>query len=107
MPTESNLHTTASLETRETASLIGGDKVEGTAVYRSNGDKIGQIQRVMTAPERGPRSGTWGQYCASAVGRDAGSFNDAGNAVDIGSEFEITVEEMIELLNDRVPWSPS
>jgi hypothetical protein len=37
---ESNLHTTASLETRETASLIGSDKVEGTAVYRSNGDKM-------------------------------------------------------------------
>jgi hypothetical protein len=45
MPAESNLHATgSSLETRETASLIGSDKVEGTAVYRSNGDKIGQIQ---------------------------------------------------------------
>jgi hypothetical protein len=53
---------------------------------------------ISSAPERSPRSGTWGQYCASAVWRDAGSFNDAGNAVDIGIEFEITVEEMIELL---------
>jgi sporulation protein YlmC with PRC-barrel domain len=32
---------------RETASMIGSDKVEGTAVYRSNGDKVGQIERVM------------------------------------------------------------
>jgi len=35
------------LDTRETASLIGSDKVEGTSVYRSNGEKIGQIERVM------------------------------------------------------------
>jgi hypothetical protein len=34
-------------QTRETHSLIGSDKVEGTAVYRSNGDKVGNIQRVM------------------------------------------------------------
>src|SRR5580700_12226249 len=53
MPTESNLHSTASLETWETASLIGSDKVEGTAVYRSNGDKIGQIQRVMIGKQSG------------------------------------------------------
>jgi hypothetical protein len=32
---------------RETASLIGSDKVEGTAVYRSNGEKVGTIERVM------------------------------------------------------------
>ena len=32
---------------RETHSLIGSDKVEGTAVYRSNGEKVGQIERVM------------------------------------------------------------
>jgi PRC-barrel domain len=35
------------LDQRETASLIGSDKVEGTAVYRSNGDRVGQIERVM------------------------------------------------------------
>jgi|ERR1700674_356465 len=34
-------------DTRETASLIAADKVEGTAVYRSNGDKVGKIERVM------------------------------------------------------------
>lgn len=27
--------------------LIGSDRVEGTAVYRSDGTKIGQIERVM------------------------------------------------------------
>ena len=54
MPFESNLNTgTQPLETRETHSLIGSDKVEGTAVYRSNGDKIGQIQRVMISKQSG------------------------------------------------------
>jgi hypothetical protein len=37
----------SALEVRETHSLIGSDKVEGTAVYRSNGDKVGTIERVM------------------------------------------------------------
>src|SRR5438874_8967109 len=40
-------------EQRETYDLIGSDKVEGTNVYRSNGEKIGQIERVML----GKRSG--------------------------------------------------
>lgn len=31
----------------ETPSLIASDKVEGTPVYRSNGDKIGRIENVM------------------------------------------------------------
>ena len=35
------------LDKRETFSLIGSDKVEGTAVYRSNGDRVGKIERVM------------------------------------------------------------
>jgi PRC-barrel domain len=35
------------VEKRETASLIGSDKVEGTPVYRSNGERVGQIERVM------------------------------------------------------------
>ena len=34
-------------ETRETGNLIGSDKVEGTAVYGSGGNKIGSIERVM------------------------------------------------------------
>src|SRR5579864_872481 len=32
---------------RETASLIGSDKVEGTAVYGADDRKIGNVQRVM------------------------------------------------------------
>ena len=31
----------------ETHSLIASDKVKGTAVYGSNGDKVGTIKRVM------------------------------------------------------------
>lgn len=34
-------------ETRETGNLIGSDKVEGTAVYGADGNKIGSIERVM------------------------------------------------------------
>ena len=37
----------ANVSARETARLIGSDKVEGTAVRRSNGDKVGTIERVM------------------------------------------------------------
>ena len=32
---------------RETGTLIGSDKVEGTAVYGSDDSKIGSIERVM------------------------------------------------------------
>lgn len=32
---------------RETASLIGSDKVQGTEVFRPNGEHIGHIERVM------------------------------------------------------------
>ena len=32
---------------RETVSLIGSDKVEGTAVYGADDNKIGTVQRVM------------------------------------------------------------
>ena len=31
----------------ETISLIGSDKVQGTAVYSADGEKIGSIERVM------------------------------------------------------------
>src|SRR5687767_13749490 len=34
-------------KTRETAGLIGSDKVEGTNVYDAHGEKIGSIERVM------------------------------------------------------------
>ena len=36
-----------SLDRRETFSLIASDKVEGTPVYRSNGEKVGKIERIM------------------------------------------------------------
>ncbi len=35
------------MEDRETFSLIGSDKVEGTNVYGANGEKVGYIERVM------------------------------------------------------------
>jgi len=35
------------IEDRETGNLIGSDKVEGTAVYGADDQKIGSIQRVM------------------------------------------------------------
>jgi hypothetical protein len=53
MAIESNLHTAQTLEARETHGLIGSDKVEGTAVYRSNGDKVGAIARVMIDKRNG------------------------------------------------------
>jgi hypothetical protein len=34
-------------EANETLKLIGSDKVQGTAVYGPDGDKIGSIERVM------------------------------------------------------------
>ena len=36
-----------STEARETAGLIGSDKVEGTYVYDANGEHVGSIERVM------------------------------------------------------------
>ena len=35
------------LDKRETSNLIGSDKVEGTPVYRLNGENVGRIERVM------------------------------------------------------------
>jgi hypothetical protein len=40
-------------ETRETGTLIGSDKVEGTAVYGPNDQKIGSIERVMIDKKSG------------------------------------------------------
>jgi hypothetical protein len=37
----------SAVEERETTSLIGSDKVEGTAVYGADNAKIGTIERVM------------------------------------------------------------
>jgi len=35
------------MDTNETGTLIGSDKVEGTAVYGADSNKIGSIERVM------------------------------------------------------------
>lgn len=35
------------IDRRETPGLIGSDKVEGTPVYRPDGNRVGQIERVM------------------------------------------------------------
>jgi PRC-barrel domain len=53
MVIETNLHNPTSLESRETHGLIGSDKVEGTAVYRSNGEKVGNIAQVMIGKQSG------------------------------------------------------
>jgi PRC-barrel domain len=53
MALESNTYATSAAERRETHELIGSDKVEGTAVYRSNGEKIGSIARVMIGKTSG------------------------------------------------------
>lgn len=39
--------TANTLDRRETAALIGSDKVEGTAVYGTDQKKIGNLERVM------------------------------------------------------------
>src|SRR5215813_6959477 len=45
---ETLMVTTATVDDRrETVSLIGSDKVEGTAVYGANDERIGSVQRVM------------------------------------------------------------
>ena len=40
-------------EVRETGTLIGSDKVEGTAVYGADQTKIGSIERVMIDKKSG------------------------------------------------------
>ena len=40
-------------EARETAGLIGSDKVEGTAVYDAKGERMGSIARVMLEKRSG------------------------------------------------------
>ena len=35
------------VESKETTSLIGSDKVDGTSVYGGDGKKIGSVERVM------------------------------------------------------------
>jgi hypothetical protein len=45
--------TARNLSARETGGLIGSDMVEGTAVYRPNGERIGTIERVMIDKRNG------------------------------------------------------
>jgi PRC-barrel domain len=40
-------------EAQETADLIGSDKVEGTAVYDANGERMGSIECVMLEKRSG------------------------------------------------------
>src|ERR1035437_7267902 len=42
----SPMTTTNSLESRETTTLIGSDKVEGTAVYGTDEKKIGKLEQI-------------------------------------------------------------
>jgi hypothetical protein len=46
-PMETHQVSAGRLGAHEVVGLIGSDKVEGTAVYRPNGDRIGAINRVM------------------------------------------------------------
>jgi hypothetical protein len=78
MTMETNLHTPTSLEARETHALIGSDKVEGTAVYRSNGEKVGSITRVMI----GKQSGKVG-YAVMSFGGFLGIGEDSVGNVDL------------------------
>jgi sporulation protein YlmC with PRC-barrel domain len=41
------------LEKRETAELIGSTKIEGSCVFRANGERIGTIDRVMIHKQTG------------------------------------------------------
>lgn len=40
-------------EERETSELIGSDKVEGSAVYGADGERIGSIERIMIGKTTG------------------------------------------------------
>ena len=44
---------TRDLDRKETGSLIGSDKVEGTSVYGLGEDKIGKIERIMIDKQSG------------------------------------------------------
>jgi len=44
---------TASIGARETGTLIGSDKVEGTAVYGADQRRIGSIERLMIDKQNG------------------------------------------------------
>ena len=43
------------MNTTKSHDLIGHNKVKGSMFYRSNGDKIGQIKRIMLGDQRQSR----------------------------------------------------
>jgi hypothetical protein len=59
------------MDDREQGNLIGSDKVEGTAVYGANSEKIGSIERVMIDKMSGKVS-----YAVLAFGGFLGLGND-------------------------------
>jgi hypothetical protein len=59
------------MEDKEQGNLIGSDKVEGTAVYGANNEKIGSIERVMIDKMSGKVS-----YAVLAFGGFLGLGND-------------------------------
>jgi hypothetical protein len=58
-------------EERETGTLIGSDKVEGTAVFGMNDERIGSIERVMIEKTSGKVS-----YAVLGFGGFLGIAND-------------------------------
>jgi hypothetical protein len=52
-------------EERETVTLIGSDKVEGTAVYRADDKQIGLIERVMIDKRSGVSYAALAAFSAS------------------------------------------
>jgi hypothetical protein len=52
-PSNPGWRKTMALEADETGNLIGSDKVEGTAVYGADHNKIGSIERVMIDKKSG------------------------------------------------------
>ena len=59
------------MEERETGTLIGSDKVEGTSVYAADGSQMGTIERVMIDKRSGKVS-----YAVLSFGGFLGIGND-------------------------------
>ena len=59
-------------EARETADLIGSDKVESTTVYDAKGEKMGSIERVMIEKRSGQMA-----YAVLSFGGFLGIGNDS------------------------------
>ena len=54
-------------EERETVTLIGSDKVEGTAVYGADDAQIGSIERVMIDKRSGVSYAALAAFSASEM----------------------------------------